>query len=613
MIFLFDINEIKNPEFIKNLSYKEKIALAEDIRKFLIENLSKTGGHLASNLGVVELMIALYSIFDYKNDQFIFDVGHQAYVHKIFTGRAKDFPTLRKYKGLSGYINRKESPYDIWESGHSSTSISALSGLMLANGKNAQKRVIAIIGDASIVNGVSLEALNYLGGLKDYAPIIILNDNKMGISKSVGSLTMVFNRLRSKKIVRKVKKITNNIFPKWFTNEVHKVKRGIKGYIQRDNIFEDLGFDYYGPIDGHDLKALTKTFERVKDIDGPVIIHILTNKGKGYQFAEADDYGTFHGVGPFNIETGMPLKLPKENEHTYSEIVTEALCKLRQENEFYVITPAMKVGAMLDKFANQYPDNFIDVGIAEEHATVMSAGLALGGKKPILLMYSTFAQRAYDYFLNDICRQNLPVIIGLDRAGVVGADGSTHQGIYDVSMFSGMPFVKIVMPRNSYEIMGVFNTALKENCPVVIRYPRSTERIDFSKYEIVSTPFEWEIIHDGNKGIVLSYGPDLNRILDIVLKNGLDVMVVNARIIKPIDYNLFEKLEALNLPYLIIEEVVESGSLYEKICSLTKQNVYKINFGFDTILPHGSINEVLNDYGFSDNNIIKEIKKLYEN
>ncbi len=610
---MFDINQIKNPEFIKDLTYKEKLILAEDIRKFLIESVSKTGGHLSSNLGIVELMIALYDVFDYKNDEFLFDVGHQSYIHKIFTGRAQEFDTLRKYKGLSGYINRKESPYDIWESGHSSTTISAMAGLLLANGKNSKKHVVSIIGDSSIMNGVSLEGLNYLGGLKEYHPIIIFNDNKMGISKSVGALAKVFGRLRNKKLLIKLKKFLNAALPKAMVNNFHQVKRGIKGFIQRDNIFEDLGFDYYGPIDGHDLKAVTKALDRVKDVEGPVIIHVLTKKGKGYKYAEEDDLGNFHGVGPFDIETGKPLQAPVLNKHSYSEIVTESLCKLREKESFYVITPAMKVGAKLDKFALRYPESFIDVGIAEEHATVMSAGLTLGGKKVVLLMYSTFSQRAYDFFLNDICRQNLPVVIGLDRAGVVGADGPTHQGIYDVAMFSSMPNVKILMPRDANEVMGLFNTALRCDTPVVIRYPRASEIVDFNAFSLTETPFAWEIIKDGKKGIVLSYGNNLDRILKLIEDNNLDLMLVNARLIKPLDYKMLSYLESLNLPYLVIEEVVESGSLYASLRENTKHKVSHINFDVNTILPHGSIKEVLDDYGFSDEDFLREMKKLYEN
>lgn len=609
---MFDIKNIKDPSFIKNLTIKEKKELANDLRTFLIENISKTGGHLGSNLGIVEIMIALYTVFDYENDSFLFDVGHQAYIHKIFTGRADKFDSLRKFNGLSGYINRNESKYDIWESGHSSTSISALAGMLLAEGKNTKKHLIAIIGDASIVNGVSLEALNYLGSIKGYHPIIILNDNKMGISKSVGSLNKVFNRLRSKKFLIKLKRFCNNIFPKFIANGFHKIKRGIKGLIQKDNIFEDLGFDYYGPVDGNNIKALTNIFNRIKDLDEPVIIHTITKKGKGYEFAEKDDFGSFHGVSPFDINTGKPLKEKEENVHSYSYVVSYSLTKLREKTEFYVITPAMKVGAELEIFAEKYKDSFIDVGIAEEHAAVMSAGLTLGGKKAVLLMYSTFAQRAYDFFLNDICRQDLPVIIGLDRAGVVGADGQTHAGIYDVSMFAGMPNCYILMPRNPYEVIGLFSHALSFNHPVVIRYPRLDVKFDLTKLEICDTPFKWDIVRQGNNGIVLVYGHYVDKVLNLVNANNLDLTVVNARLIKPLDYECLDYLKSLNQNFLVIEEVISNGSLYEALLVEGIRNIKGLNFDVNIKLPHGSIKEVLDSCGFSDDDILKLLKELNE-
>lgn len=605
---MFDLNQIENPEFLANLSFKEKEVLASEIRQFLIENIAKTGGHLASNLGIVELSIALYSVFDYKNTNILYDVGHQSYVHKILTGRAKDFKTLRQKNGLSGYIKREESPYDIFESGHSSTSISALAGLMLAEGD--KKKNIAVIGDASIVNGISFEALNYLGTLKDKSPLIILNDNKMGISKSVGSLNQAFDKLRSKKLIIKLKKVLNNLLPKFLTNSFHRFKRAIKGYIQHDNIFEDLGFDYYGPVDGNNIKTITKAFERVKDVEGPVILHVLTEKGKGYSLAEQDDIGNFHGVEPFDIKTGKPLKQKLNNIHSFSEIVAESLLQLRAVRDFYIITPAMKVGAKLEYFSKRYPDSLIDVGIAEEHAAVLAAGIVLGGKKAVLLMYSTFSQRAYDFFLNDICREDLPVIIGIDRAGVVGRDGPTHQGIYDVAMFSSMPNVIILSPRNAKEVMGLFNSAFDASHPVVIRYPRKEIISNFSEMTICKTPFKWEIMRKGSKAIVLAYGPILDFLDEIIVNNDLDVTLVNARVIKPLDYECLDELKALNKPFLTIEEVVVTSSLYEKLKVYGITNIKGINFNVDTIIPQGGIDEILNDYGFSKDNIIKEIKSL---
>ena len=396
---MIDLEKIENPSFIKNLSIKELEELAKQIRQFLIENISKTGGHLSSNLGVVELTLAMYYVFDSENDTFLFDVGHQSYVHKILTGRAKEFKTLRQFNGLSGYIKKDESKYDKWESGHSSTTISAMSGMIVAD-EDASKRVISLIGDAAITNGVALEGLNFLGQMKEKNPIIILNDNKMGISKSVGALSKAFAKLRGKNN-RKVRN-KNNITPNFISTFTHKVKRGIKGFIQQDNIFEDLGFDYFGPYNGNDIATVIKVLKNVKTTKGPIIVHMLTKKGLGYELSEKDRIGDFHGVSPFDIATGKPLEEVKTNVASYSKIVADYLYKKREIKPFYVINPAMKSGSKLDDFAEKYKESFFDVGIAEEHATVMAAGLASSNKDVVLLMYSTFAQRAYDYILNQI-------------------------------------------------------------------------------------------------------------------------------------------------------------------------------------------------------------------
>lgn len=335
---LIDLLAIKDPSFIKDMSIKELKELASQIREFLIEHLSKTGGHLSSNLGVVEITIAMYYVFDSEKDKFIFDVGHQSYVHKILTGRAKDFETLRQFDGLSGYISKEESKYDVWESGHSSTSISVMTGMLLAS-DNPEAKFVSLIGDSSIMNGVALEGLNFLGSRKKLAPIIILNDNKMGISKSVGAISKIFSRMRGTKIWRNFKLVLNYIFPTCITNCFHQIKRGVKALIQHDNIFEDMGFDYYGPIKGNDLRACIKALQRIKKNTEPVILHILTQKGKGYLPSETDEEGSFHGVGPFDIQTGKPLYKPQEHEHSFSEIVANYLTKKHLETPFFVVTP----------------------------------------------------------------------------------------------------------------------------------------------------------------------------------------------------------------------------------------------------------------------------------
>ena len=611
---MVDLLSIKDPSFIKDLSMKELKLLAEDIRKFLIENISKTGGHLSSNLGVVEITLAMYYVFDPEKDKFLFDVGHQSYVHKILTGRAKDFTTLRQFGGLSGYINKEESKYDVWESGHSSTTISAMAGMLIAN-ENKSNKVISLIGDSSIVNGVALEGLNFLGSKKDLAPIIILNDNKMGISKSVGALSGALSKLRGTKVWLGIKRFFNFILPNFINRFLHKVKRSIKAFVQQDNIFEDMGFDYHGPIRGNDIRACIKALKRIKNNNEPVILHILTEKGKGYKYSENDPSGNYHGVGPFDIETGKSTVINEANTHSYSEIVSEYLINKREKEQFYVVTPAMKSGAKLDKFASLYKKDFYDVGIAEEHAAVMSAGMALSNKKVVLLYYSTFAQRAYDQILNDIARQNLGVIIGIDRAGVVGEDGETHQGLYDISMFTGMPNVIVTMPKDSKELVGMFNYAFTLNKPFVIRYPKDNEIVNLEELDydyIVDN--SWVELINGNNTCVISYGPDLIRLEKLIKDNNLNVGLVNARFINPVDNVMLNELSKKYSKVIVIEQVINNGSLYSLVLDYYNKNninitIDSMNFNVDTLLPHGKVEEVLNHYGLSDEEIIKKCKE----
>ncbi len=615
---MFDLNKIENPQFIQKLTIKEMKILSEEIRTFLIENISKTGGHLASNLGVVELTIAMHYVFNDTNDKFIFDVGHQSYVHKILTGRAKDFSTLRKFGGLSGYASVKESKYDVWESGHSSNSISAMSGFLLSKDKGAPiNNVVSVIGDSSIANGMAFEALNFLGNHQDKNPIIILNDNKMGISKSVGAFAKMLSSLRGTKVWRGFKRFLNAIFPTFITNTFHQIKRGFKGFAQVDNVFEDMGFDYFGPIDGNDISDVIKALEKAKKMGTPCLIHLLTKKGYGYTPAETDEVGHYHGVSPFDIKTGKPLNVnTNPNISSYSKIVSDILVQKRKEKDFFVVCPAMQVGMNLKEFSEEFKNDFFDVGIAEEHAATMAAGIAINKKDVVLLMYSTFAQRAYDQILNDICRQNLKVIIGIDRAGVVGEDGSTHQGIYDVAMFNHMPNIKICMPRNAMETQMLFNYAFEQDSPIVIRYPRGNDNIENYYVTNEKLDMNWEIVNDGAKAVVITYGPDVDKVLEVVKKNNLDVMVVNARFIKPIDENIVRKIIDYDMPILIYEQVVSIGALSSSILNFAYNNdlvikkMHTMGFNCDQIIEHGSIEKVLNAYEMDCNAILKEINKL---
>lgn len=609
---MVDLLNIKDPSFIKSLSKKELKELAKQIREFLIENISKTGGHLSSNLGVVEITIAMYYVFDPEKDKFLFDVGHQSYVHKILTGRAKDFTSLRQWNGLSGYIDKRESKYDVWESGHAATTISAMSGMLIADNN---EKVVTLIGDSSIVNGVSLEGLNFLGANKNLSPIIILNDNKMGISKSVGALSKSLSRLQGNGIWSNTKKFLDFISPICVSNFFHKVKVFLKKIISRLNLFEDMGFDYYGPINGNNICACIRALKRIKNKKGPVMVHVLTQKGKGYALSEQDESGNYHGVSPFDIKTGKPLVEHKENSYSYSQIIAKYLFNKRREEQFYVVTPAMKAGAKLEEFASKYKEDFFDVGIAEEHAAIMSAGIALKGKKVVLLYYSTFAQRAYDYLLNDICRQNLSVIIGIDRAGVVGEDGQTHQGIYDVSMFASMPNMVITMPKDASEAVGLFNYAFIHNGPIAVRYPKSNVIVDLDKidYKNIIYP-SWEEVIIGSNTCVITYGSDVLRIEKIIKDNGLNIGLVNARFINILDNDLLIKLFNKYNKFVVVEQVVSKGTLYHLLLEYDKINnfnkkISSISFDSNDIIDHGSINDVLNNYGLGNQDILKEITK----
>lgn len=607
-----DLNSIENPRFLEDLNNKELKKLCEEIRTFLIQNISKTGGHLASNLGVVELTVGLHKVFNNENDKILFDVGHQAYTHKILTGRAKDFSTLRKTNGLNGFTNYDESKYDCWESGHSSNSISALAGFLIAKKEGKPiNDVISVIGDSSIANGMAFEGLNFVSTIEGVRPIIILNDNKMGISKSVGATAKLFNVMRSTKFYRYLKKALITINPPFVVRKFHQVKRAIKSLIQSDNMFEDIGFDYYGPYDGNDIKTVIKILERVKKSKKPCLVHFITKKGLGYSNAEDDELGTYHGIGPFNLQTGKPLKVYKENEFSYSEIIAKALIDIRSKQKLIVINPATMVGNRLNKFQKLYPDSIYDVGIAEEHAATMAGALALNNVPVTLLMYSTFAQRAYDQILNDIARRKLPVVIGLDRAGLVAEDGSTHQGIYDVAALKSMPNMQICMGKNLAEAKALMKYAFTLNEPIVVRYPKLNEEYT-SDIEINSK--NWEIVHSGNKAIVITYGPDVLRINRLILDNNLDITLVNARFINPIDKDMLNKIFNYKLPIYVVEQVVYDGSLGETISSILSLNNINISLNLisiptDSYVPQGALNDLLKMFKLDNESLLEEFNK----
>lgn len=587
------ITDIKSPDFLTELSYKELRELAEEIRKFLIDNVSKTGGHFSSNLGTIELTIALHYVFNQKNDKIIFDVGHQAYTHKILTGRAKEFSTLRKTGGLSGFLKYSESPYDVWEAGHSSTSISAASGFLEAKAKGADiGEVVVVIGDGSLQNGLAFSALNYLGTRKDQKVIIILNDNNMSISKNVGSLSKLFDRVRLRKPYQILRKLT----PKFLAN----LKMAISSYLHGGNLLSAIGFRYFGPIDGHDLKTLIRFFNFAKQSDQSIIIHVNTQKGKGYEPAEQDQLGSWHGTAPFDPVTKKPLQPVPEGKITWSEGIGELLLnEAKKDGDIIVLSPAMIHGSGLVRFQNELPGQIIDVGIAEEHAVVMASALALSGKKPVVSIYSTFLQRAYDEVSHDVARPNVHVVFLIDRAGIVGGDGSTHQGTFDIAFLAHLPNMVVAMPKDLNEAASILHYALhKHSGPFAIRYPRgNTAHLPISTSDIAFP--SWEVILPLKQINVVTYGPAVSEFEKLIRESGKEIGLVNARFIKPLDKTVLRELAGSKT--IVYEEVVKQGSLGMMMLYCAKEEGITLDFDFyavpDIYVEHGEIDKIKKELG----------------
>lgn len=602
------LTDIKDPSDIKKLSIKELEKLAVDIRAFLLDSIPKTGGHLSSNLGTVELIIALHYVFNSPKDAFVFDVGHQAYTHKILTGRIKDFKQLRQTDGLSGYINYKESMHDQWESGHAGTAISALAGIVYAKRlKNEDGEGIAVVGDASIVNGMSFEALNMLGSDQNHRGIIVLNDNEMSISKSVGALSGALTKIRSLKLVMKLKKIWARILPDMLLRAMGRFKRSLRALFQRQNIFEDLGYMYVGPIDGHDLKLLIKTLNRIKKVKKSVIMHIITDKGKGHPDAESDTTGAFHGISSQN---GKP-----SSGVSWSEVMAYSMDQLQTLKKTFVVMPAMTMGTKMQSFAKKYPDQFVDVGIAEEHAATMAASLAHQNISVYFPVYATFSQRAFDQILNDIARSDHHVVFGIDRAGIVGEDGSTHQGIYDVSMFSLMPHMVISMPYDLEDVSEIVHYAfIEQKHPMVIRYPRGkiNQNLDQIKFKPLSG--YWKYLKKGRGPLLISYGPSLDLLIKADKILSLDATIINARFIKPIDEKmLHEALDKADKVF-IYEEIESASGLYPKMLNYMKtsgfnQPVKHLSLS-DQVVTFGHYEDILKKYHMDLDAVIKVLKEF---
>lgn len=577
---LYNVN---SPVDIRGFDIPKLEKLADDIRNFLIKNTSLTGGHLAPSLGVVELTIALHHVFETPRDKLIWDVGHQAYAHKLITGRRDRFHTLRQYQGISGFPKNSESEYDTFETGHSSTSISAALGMAIAKSlRNDSHKSIAVIGDGSMTAGMAFEALNHAGHL-DPKLIVILNDNEMSISPNVGALSSFLSRKLTGRTMRRLKDhlvdrlgqlstVGDNIL-----TVLKKSEESFKSFFTPGMLFEALKFDYIGPIQGHDLNSLIEAFETVRDtIQGPALIHVLTTKGKGYKPAE-EDPGSFHGVGPFEVKTGKKDKSSSASA-TYTEVFGDTINKIASTNKKVVaITAAMQEGTGLSKFAAAYPDRFFDVGIAEQHAITFASGLAKEGMHPVVAIYSTFLQRSYDQIIHDLCLPNLPVTLAIDRAGVVGADGPTHHGVFDISYLRAVPNILIMAPGDEGELQHMIYTAIKYDGPSAIRYPRGTgENVPLAT-QLQQIPIgKGKLLKSGNDILLLPIGNRVHSALRAAQgleKFGIDVCVINPRFIKPLDEELICEWAAKTGRVITIEDNVRQGGFGSAVLELLNDNM----------------------------------------
>ena len=605
------IEKINSPEDVKKLNIEEKKQLAEEIRKYILEVVSENGGHLASNLGVVELTIALHSVFDVPKDKIVWDVGHQTYVHKIITGRREQLKNIRKLNGIAGFPKTSESESDCFNTGHSSTSISAALGMARARDiKGENHHVLAVIGDGALTGGMALEALNDAGDSQTKMTVI-LNDNEMSISKNIGGLNRFLSKLRTKKTYT----ISSTSIKKWLlkvpvigqpaVKVVQKVKRSIKQLIIPKMFFEDIGFKYLGPVDGHNIEELESILKISKQVNEPVLIHVLTKKGKGYKIAE-ENPDKFHATGPFNLETG---KSKKEKKKDYSKVFGEKLVELAKQNgKIVAITASMKDGTGLAQFAKEFPERFFDIGIAEQHAVGLAAGMAKEGIIPVVPIYASFYQRAYDQVIHDVAMQNLPVVLCVDRAGVVGADGETHQGTLDMAFFRIVPNLTIMAPKNFKELEEMLEFAINLNKPVVIRYPRGGEDdYKMEKQEKLELG-KAEILKEGKEITIIGIGKTVARAMKMaesLKEKGKSVEVINARFLKPLDKETIKKSIQKTKNVVTIEDgTIINGlatAVKELIIDEKLENIVIKNYAYpDEYIKHGSVEELEEIYGMRD-------------
>lgn len=616
------LEKIKEANDVKQLSLSECEQLAQEIRDFLIRSLSETGGHLASNLGVVELTIALHRFLHFPEDKLVWDVGHQAYTHKILTGRKEQFATLRKTGGLSGFPKRKESDCDAFDTGHSSTSISAGLGLVQARDlKGENYQVVSVIGDGALTGGMAYEALNNAAELKKNF-IIILNDNEMSITRNVGGISSYLDHIRMAAPYTELKMGVTNALKKipkvgdGMVDALHKTKSSIKQLVIPGMLFENMGLTYLGPVDGHDMRQLGKVLQEAKRKQGPVLIHVLTEKGRGYEPAMRHP-ARFHGAAPYEIETG----LPKSNGNpSYTDIFSTVMRKFGdREPDVVAVSAAMVPGTGLKRFGNMFPERLFDVGIAEEHAVTFAAGLALGGLRPVVAIYSSFLQRAVDQILHDVCMQNLPVVFAVDRAGLVGSDGETHHGCFDLSYLSMMPNMTVMAPKNKWELSDMLKFAIRQKSPVAIRYPRGEAYIGLEDYRAPIEMGKAEILEKGKEIAILAVGNMVRTAVQVTenLRNcGYEPTLVNMRFVKPLDMDLLEILREDHSLIVTMEENVKSGGFGEQVMTYYGSRLHspavRIVAIEDQFVPHGSVEDLMHQQQMDSASVTERILRWKE-
>jgi 1-deoxy-D-xylulose-5-phosphate synthase len=618
------LGHIDSPMALKDLSPQELTELAAELRREIVESVAVTGGHLASSLGVIELTLALHRVFCSPKDQIVWDVGHQAYAHKLLTGRRDQFSTLRQYHGLSGFPKRSESEHDAFGVGHSSTSISAALGMAAARDiHGSSDKIIAVIGDGSLTAGMAFEALNHAGDLKKRL-IVILNDNEMSISPNVGALSSFLSRKLSTYAFIRFKKETENILKlvpgigQDLVSLARRAEESIKSFMTPGMLFEGFGFDYFGPLDGHNIEEMTETLKNVAQINGPVFLHVLTKKGKGYLPAEKNP-PKFHGVGPFNALTGEVLNSGKSAAKSYTAVFGETMLKLAAADERVVaITAAMTGGTGLKEFSEKFPQRFFDVGIAEQHAVTFAAGLACRGLRPVIAVYSTFLQRAYDQLIHDVCLQNLPVTLAMDRGGLVGADGPTHHGVFDYSFLRHMPNISMAVPRDEAMLQRVMVTAANAEGPFAYRYPRGSGL----GVELSSQPEPLplgcaELLRAGTDGLIIAIGTMVNVALqaaDLCSKEGLELSIIDAIFIKPLDHDLLLQ-EAAKAPFVVtVEENALQGGFGSAVLELLSDHQLlkpTLRLGIpDRFVEQGTQQELREELGLTAQGIVTSVKSL---